>query len=339
MSHDQDGFPNLVLVTGGAGFIGSAFCRHVLAASDARIVVLDRLTYAASLATLDPLLGTGRVELEVADVADREAVNRVLSHHRPDAIVHFAAETHVDRSIDGPDAFMRTNLIGTFNLLEAARIHWQRLSLADQAGFRMVHVSTDEVFGELGPDGAFHEGSLYAPNSPYAATKAGADHLARTWHRTFGLPVIVTNCSNNYGPHQFPEKLIPLTLLNALEGRRLPVYGTGRNIRDWLHVEDHARGLWAALLRGVPGEAYAFGGGAERRNIDVVRAICNRLDLLRPGRAPHAGLIDHVADRPGHDYRYAIDATKARRTLGWTPSFAFEAGLEATIDWYLANKA
>jgi dTDP-glucose 4,6-dehydratase len=330
--------PTRILVTGGAGFIGSAFCRHALARPDTRIVIVDTLTYAASRATLDPILATGRAVLEQADVADRAAVERILETHRPDAIVHLAAETHVDRSIDGPAAFVRTNLLGTYTMLDAAHHHIAARPAAERARFRFVHVSTDEVFGALGDDGRFDETTAYAPNSPYAASKAGSDHLARAWHRTFGLPVVITNCSNNYGPWQFPEKLIPLTVLNAIEGRPLRVYGTGRNVRDWLHVEDHARGLAAALAHGVPGESYVFGGGAEMENIALVRAICRRLDAVRPDHAPHERAIVHVTDRPGHDHRYAVDPTKATRDLGWTPQRRFDEGLDATVDWYLANE-
>jgi dTDP-glucose 4,6-dehydratase len=325
-----------ILVTGGAGFIGSAVVRHLLD-EGAHVVVLDKLTYAGSNPPLGEL-GQGRYALEVADICDRERVETILERHRPDAIMHLAAETHVDRSIDGPEAFVRTNLVGTFALLEAARAYWAALDGAAREDFRFHHISTDEVFGSLGPEGKFTEATPYDPSSPYSATKAGSDHLVRAWHRTFGLPVVTTNCSNNYGPFQFPEKLIPLTILNALEGRELPVYGRGENIRDWLHVGDHARALWLVLRRGRVGETYNVGGGEERRNIDLVRLLCALLDEASPAGAPHEKLIRFVADRPGHDLRYAIDDTKLRGELGWRPRESLESGLRKTVRWYLENR-
>jgi dTDP-glucose 4,6-dehydratase len=327
-----------ILVTGGAGFIGTNLVRHLLR-EGVDVVNLDKLTYAGSNPPLGALAAPGRYWLEVADVADRGAVAAILDRHAPDAVMHLAAETHVDRSIDGPDDFVRTNLVGTFELLEAVRFHWERLPAPRRAPFRFHHVSTDEVFGSLGAEGRFTEATPYAPNSPYSASKAGADHLVRAWHQTYGLPVVTTNCSNNYGPWQFPEKLVPLTVLNALAGERLPVYGKGENVRDWLHVEDHARALFLVLRRGRVGETYNVGGGAERRNIDLVRLICAILDELRPERAPHDRLVTFVTDRPGHDLRYAIDDRKLREELGWAPQESLESGLRKTVLWYLGNEA
>lgn len=327
-----------ILVTGGAGFIGTNLVRHLLA-EGIEVVNLDKLTYAGSNPPLGELARPDRYCLEVADIADRAAVSAILERHAPDAVMHLAAETHVDRSIDGPDEFIRTNLVGTFELLEAVRGYWERLPAGRRASFRFHHVSTDEVFGSLGPEGSFTETTAYAPNSPYSASKAGADHLVRAWHHTYGLPVVTTNCSNNYGPWQFPEKLIPLTILNALEGKALPVYGRGENVRDWLHVEDHARALHLVLQRGRLGETYNIGGGAERRNIDIVRRICAILDEIRPEGKPHEQLITFVADRPGHDLRYAIDDRKLRGELGWTPRESLDTGLRKTVLWYLENRA
>jgi dTDP-glucose 4,6-dehydratase len=327
-----------ILVTGGAGFIGTNLVRHLLA-EGIEVVNLDKLTYAGSNPPLGELARPDRYCLEVADIADRAAVSAILERHAPDAVMHLAAETHVDRSIDGPDAFIRTNLVGTFELLEAVRFYWERLPAGRRASFRFHHVSTDEVFGSLGPEGSFTETTAYAPNSPYSASKAGADHLVRAWHHTYGLPVVTTNCSNNYGPWQFPEKLIPLTILNALERKPLPVYGRGENVRDWLHVEDHARALHLVLLRGRLGETYNIGGGAERRNIDIVRRICAILDEIRPEGRPHERLITFVADRPGHDLRYAIDDRKLRGELGWSPRESLDTGLRKTVLWYLENRA
>jgi dTDP-glucose 4,6-dehydratase len=325
-----------ILVTGGAGFIGSAICRQ-LVGSGAFVVNVDKLTYAANLRSLDAISGKPNYVLEKADICDRKALDAIFAKHKPTAVLHAAAESHVDRSIDGPAAFVETNLVGTYQMLEAARSYLGGLTPAERAAFRFVHVSTDEVYGSLGDDGKFHEDTRYDPSSPYSATKAGSDHLARAWHRTYGLPVVVANCSNNYGPYQFPEKLIPLMILNATHGLPLPVYGAGANVRDWLYVEDHARGLIMLLNKGRPGESYNFGGDSERTNLTVVETICDILDRLRPGAQQRRSLITFVTDRPGHDARYAMDATKARRELGWSPSVDFETGLERTVAWYLAN--
>ncbi|MEZ5839269.1 MAG: dTDP-glucose 4,6-dehydratase [Hyphomicrobiales bacterium] len=329
--------PQTILVTGGAGFIGSALC-HALVAAGRTVVVLDKLTYAANPASLAALAGNPRYAFEHGDIADAARVAGVLARHRPDAIVHLAAESHVDRSIDGAAPFIATNVVGTFTLLEAARDHLAGLADADRGRFRFLHVSTDEVYGSLGPDGTFSETTPYDPSSPYSASKAAADHLALAWHRTYGLPVLVSNCSNNYGPRQFPEKLIPLVILNALEGKPLPVYGDGGNVRDWLHVEDHVEALIAILDSGRPGAKYNVGGGAERTNLEVVRAICAAMDERRPAAAPHERLVTFVADRPGHDRRYAIDASRIAAELGWQPRHGFADGLAATVDWYLANR-
>ncbi|MCC5869626.1 MAG: dTDP-glucose 4,6-dehydratase [Gammaproteobacteria bacterium] len=331
-----------VLVTGGAGFIGSALVRYLIQDTDVRIVNVDKLTYAGNLASLGAAADSTRHVLEVVDLCDAARVEALISEHKPDAIIHLAAETHVDRSIDGPAEFLQTNLIGTANLLEAARNYWVAKPPAERERFRFLHVSTDEVYGDLGPgDACFLETTPYAPSSPYAATKAGSDHLVRAWGRTYGLPVLVTNCSNNYGPCQFPEKLIPHMILNALEGKALPVYGDGLQVRDWLYVEDHARALWSVLMQGRVGETYNVGGHNEQRNIDVVRRICELLDEQAPESAPpdgYASLIEFVKDRPGHDTRYAIDAGKIERELGWRPLETFESGLEKTIHWYLENR-
>ncbi|MGE5548510.1 MAG: dTDP-glucose 4,6-dehydratase [Solirubrobacterales bacterium] len=327
-----------VLVTGGAGFIGSAVV-HLLVADGHAVANLDKLTYAANPASLAGLEATGRYVPVVADIADPAAVAQAFRLHQPDAVIHLAAESHVDRSIDGPLPFITTNVTGTAVVLEAARGYWSALPPGRRERFRLLHVSTDEVFGSLGPEGRFDEASPYRPNSPYAASKAAADHLARAWHVTYGLPVLVSNCSNNYGPRQFPEKLIPLMILNGLAGRPLPIYGDGLQKRDWLHVEDHARGLLAILARGTPGETYVLGGGGDIANIDVVHAVCDALDQLAPGAASRRGFIRHVADRPGHDRRYAVDATKAARELGWAPTTSFTDGIRATVRWYLDNDA
>ncbi len=324
------------LVTGGAGFIGSALCHRLMQAPDAHVTIVDKMTYAANPASLDPFKGDSRFRLVEADICDLSRMTELVLTEAPDVIFHLAAETHVDRSIDGADAFVQTNLIGTFAMLQAARALYER---GGKAGFQFVHVSTDEVFGSLGPDGRFDEATAYDPSSPYSATKAGADHLARAWHRTYGLPVLVSNCSNNYGPRQFPEKLIPLMVLNALEGHPLPVYGDGLNVRDWLHVEDHADALVRIAEAGVPGECYAVGGDSEKTNLEIVTLVCALLDARRPARAPHGDLISFVADRPGHDLRYAIDAGKIRRDLGWAPGRDFTQGLADTVDWYIANEA
>lgn len=328
-----------ILVTGGAGFIGSAVVRALLARPEPAVVNVDKLTYAADPGAVGEAAVAPRYYLEQADIADAGAMRRVFEQYAPDAVLHLAAESHVDRSIDGPAEFVRTNLVGTFTLLEAARAHWERLDAAARARFRFVHVSTDEVFGALGDGGWFDERTPYRPTSPYSASKAGSDHLARAWAHTYGLPVIVTNCSNNYGPRQFPEKLIPLTVQRAFEGRELPVYGRGEQVRDWLHVDDHAAGLLLALERGVPGETYLFGGRSERRNLDVVRAICALVDELRPDAhvGPRESLIRFVADRAGHDWRYAVDPSKAERELGWAASHTFETGLRGTVAWYLRH--
>jgi dTDP-glucose 4,6-dehydratase len=336
-----------VLVTGGAGFIGSAVVRHLVGERGAGVVNVDKLTYAATLDSVAPVAGHPGYAFERVDICDREAVREVFERHRPGAVVHLAAESHVDRSIDGPDDFVRTNVLGTFALLEAARRHCGGLAGAERDAFRFVHVSTDEVYGSLADEGRFDEGSAYDPSSPYSATKAGADHLVRAWHRTYGLPAIVTNGSNNYGPYQFPEKLVPLMILNALEGRELPVYGRGDNVRDWLHVEDHALALAAVLERGRPGATYLVGARQERRNLELVRAICDLVDELAGPLPPGAGaagptrrreLIRFVEDRPGHDYRYAIDPTRVETELGWRPRHDLESGLRATVRWYLENR-
>ncbi len=325
-----------VLVTGGAGFIGSALVR-ALVAGGTRTVTVDKLTYAGNLANLAALADDPRHVFVRADICDRAAMAAVFAEHRPDAVYHLAAESHVDRSIDGPAEFVHTNLVGTATLLDAALAHWRALDAAGRGAFRFLQVSTDEVYGELGADGAFADDSPYRPNSPYAATKAGADHLARAWHRTYGLPVLISNCSNNYGPYQFPEKLIPLMVLNALAGKALPVYGKGANVRDWLHVEDHASALQAIVRAGRIGATYLIGARSERCNLEVVQAICRLLDQCRPAGAPHERLIAYVADRPGHDARYAIDPGKIERELGWRPRHGFERGLAETVDWYIAN--
>jgi len=328
-----------ILVTGGAGFIGSAVVRHLLRAGRS-VVNLDKLTYAGSEPPLGELADGGRYVLEVADVADRAAVSRIFAEHRPDMVMHLAAETHVDRSITGPDAFIHSNLIGTFTLLEVARAYWEQLSGEAKARFRLHHISTDEVYGSLGDDGHFTEETPYRPNSPYSASKAGADHLVRAWHKTYGFPAVTTNCSNNYGPRQFPEKLLPLMILNAIEGRPLPVYGKGANVRDWLYVEDHAAALAMVLEHGRLGETYNIGGGEERTNLDLVHALCALLDDVLPQspHRPHRDLVTFVDDRPGHDLRYAIDDSKLRREFAWKPSESLSTGLAKTVRWYLDNR-
>ena len=327
-----------ILVTGGAGFIGSAVVRQLVGETEHRVVNVDCLTYAGNLESLADAREHPRHAFHRVDICDARTLHAVFAQHQPDAVLHLAAESHVDRSIDGPAAFITTNVVGTFTVLEEALRYWRELSAARRESFRVVHVSTDEVFGSLGDTDYFSETTPYAPSSPYSASKAGSDHLARAWHRTYGLPVIVTNCSNNYGPCQFPEKLIPLTILKALAGEPLPVYGRGEHMRDWLYVEDHARALRTVVAEGTPGETYNIGGGSERRNIDVVRAICAVLDELRPDPAgPYDRLISFTIDRPGHDFRYAIDASKVRRELGWSPRETFETGLRKTVQWYLEN--
>jgi len=326
-----------IVVTGGAGFIGSAVCRHLVDVVGATVINVDKLTYAANLHSLDPIADDPRYHFEQIDVCDRKTLDAVFARHEPTAVIHLAAESHVDRSINGAEVFLKTNIFGTYQVLEAARAFYDRLDAERRRRFRVVHVSTDEVYGSLGNMGLFEEESPYRPSSPYSASKAASDHLALAWYRTYGLPVVVSNCSNNYGPYQFPEKLIPLTLLNAFEGKPLPVYGTGSNIRDWLYVEDHVRGLVALLDKGRLGEKYNFGGNNERTNLDVVGSICDILDRIAPTRRQRRSLITFVADRPGHDLRYAIDASKACAELGWQPEFSFEKGLERTIKWYLHN--
>jgi dTDP-glucose 4,6-dehydratase len=329
-----------ILVTGGAGFIGSNFVLTWMKANGAAVVNLDLLTYAGNAANLASVEADPRSTFVHGDICNAELVGSLLRTHRPRAIVHFAAESHVDRSIVSPEAFIRTNVMGTFTLLEQARAYWAELDDVGRAAFRFLHVSTDEVYGTLGPnDPAFSETTSYAPNSPYAASKAGSDHLARAYFHTFGLPVLTTNCSNNYGPFQFPEKLIPLVILNALEGKPLPVYGDGKNVRDWLFVEDHCAAIRRVLESGRPGETYNVGGNSERANIDVVTAICDLVDEMRPqaGATPRRRLITYVQDRPGHDRRYAIDASKITRELGWKPAEQFESGLRKTVQWYLEN--
>ena len=327
-----------ILVTGGAGFIGGNFVHLMLAAPDTRIVNLDKLTYAGNLDTLGPLAGNPRHIFVQGDIGDRPLVGRLLRDYEVDAVVNFAAESHVDRSIDGPAAFIETNVVGTFNLLDCARTYWSELGSSRKTAFRFLHVSTDEVYGSLGPTGKFTEQTPYAPNSPYSASKAASDHLVRAWHHTYGLPVLTTNCSNNYGPYQFPEKLIPLVILNALEGKPIPVYGDGQNVRDWLYVEDHCRGIEAVIERGIPGEVYNIGGGNEWRNLDIVNLVCERLNELQPGPADYREQIGFVKERPGHDRRYAIDAAKIRRELGWEPRHDFRSGIEQTLRWYLEHR-
>jgi dTDP-glucose 4,6-dehydratase len=327
-----------ILVTGGAGFIGSALVRHLVLERGLSVVNLDALTYAGHLASLADAESAPGYVFEHADVANATQVECILRRHKPRALIHLAAESHVDRSIDGPAAFVHTNVVGTFTLLEQATRYWNALDVGRRDAFRFLHVSTDEVFGALGADGAFGLESPYRPNSPYAASKAASDHFARAWRQTYGLPVIVTNCSNNYGPHQFPEKLIPLAVRKALAGEPIPVYGRGDQVRDWLHVHDHVRGLVAALERGTPGETYLFGSGAEHTNLDVVHQICDLVDELAPAGASRRRLVTHVADRPGHDARYAIDASHAMTRLGWRPSIALPAGLKEVVRWYATNE-
>ena len=330
----------MILVTGGAGFIGANFVLDWLRTSDEPVVNLDALTYAGNLENLASLKGDPRHIFVQGDICDRDLVDRLLAEHRPRAIVHFAAESHVDRSIHGPGEFMQTNVTGTFTLLEAARGYWSGLDEVAKAAFRFHHVSTDEVYGSLGPDDApFAETHAYEPNSPYSASKAASDHLVRAWHNTYGLPVLTTNCSNNYGPYHFPEKLIPLLIVNALAGKPLPVYGDGRQIRDWLYVKDHCSAIREVLARGRTGETYNIGGWNEKPNIDIVHTVCALLDEMRPdATGPYSRLITYVTDRPGHDRRYAIDARKVERELGWRPAETFETGIRKTVRWYLDNQ-
>lgn len=329
-----------LIVTGGAGFIGSAVVRQYLAETDETVVNVDSLTYAGNLESLGPAGDDPRHVFERADIRDGAALTRIFAQHRPHAVMHLAAESHVDRSIDGPADFIDTNIVGTATLLEAARAYLETLDDAARAAFRFHHVSTDEVYGSLGAEGLFTEETAYSPNSPYSASKASSDHLVRAWGETFGLPVLVTNCSNNYGPCQFPEKLFPVLILKALDGEQLPIYGKGENVRDWLYVEDHAVALRLVLEKGRVGETYNIGGSAERRNIDVARSVCAILDELLPDspHRPHENLITFVADRPGHDLRYAIDSTKIESELGWRPQESFETGLKKTVAWYLENR-
>jgi dTDP-glucose 4,6-dehydratase len=324
-----------VLVTGGAGFIGSAVCRHFIADLKHDVIVVDKLTYAGNMASLAPVASSSRYAFEKHDICDPAAIEALFAKYQPDGVVHLAAESHVDRSISGSDVFVKTNVLGTFTLLEAARRYVASGRTNSSSDFRFIHVSTDEVYGSLGDNGLFTETTAYDPSSPYSATKAASDHLARAWQRTYGLPVIVSNCSNNYGPYHFPEKLIPLIILNALDRRTLPVYGDGSNVRDWLYVEDHARALGAILAKGRPGETYNIGGRNERKNIEVVRQICTWMDRLRPHHQSCHELISFVTDRPGHDHRYAIDATKLETELGWRAQETFETGIEKTVRWYL----
>ena len=329
-----------ILVTGGAGFIGSALVRRLVEHTNHEVLVFDKLTYAGVLSSLEPVASSNRYSFVQADICDAEAVSKALQEFRPDVVAHLAAESHVDRSIDEPGAFIQTNMVGTFVMLNQALGYWRGLDEDAKAAFRFHHISTDEVFGSLGEDGFFTETTPYDPRSPYSASKAGSDHLVRAWGHTYGLPVLATNCSNNYGPYHFPEKLIPLIIIRALSGEPLPVYGDGSNVRDWLFVDDHARALQAVFETGTPGETYNVGGNAERKNIEVVTTICSILDRLRPkAEGQYADQITHVTDRPGHDHRYAIDASKIRSDLDWTPSVTFEQGIEQTVAWYLENQS
>jgi dTDP-glucose 4,6-dehydratase len=327
-----------VIVTGGAGFIGSAVVRHLLNLDGIQVLNIDKLTYAGNLASLKSVENNPGYEFARADIADRAAMDQLFQRFRPDYVLHLAAESHVDRSITGARDFIETNIVGTFTILEAARGYWTGLDEQARRSFRFLHVSTDEVYGSLGPTGLFEETTPYDPSSPYSASKAAADHLASAWQRTYGLPVVMSNCSNNYGPFHFPEKLIPLIILNALEGKPLPVYGDGSNIRDWLFVEDHARALWTIAREGRVGEKYNVGGRNERTNLQVVHAVCAALDAIYPDRAPHSQLIKFVTDRPGHDHRYAIDATKLETELGWRAQQTFDTGIVSTVRWYIDNE-
>lgn len=333
-----------ILVTGGAGFIGSAVVRFLIEETECEVINVDKLTYAGNLESLADVSDSPRYRFCQVDICDKPALDELFARLQPDAVMHLAAESHVDRSIDGPQAFIETNIVGTYTMLEAARGYWNRLDAARQAAFRFHHISTDEVYGDLEPeDPAFTERTPYAPSSPYSATKAGSDHLVRAWHRTFGLPVVMSNCSNNYGPYHFPEKLIPHVILNALQGKPLPVYGDGAQIRDWLFVEDHARALYAVVTRGEVGQTYNIGGHNEKTNLEVVHTLCDLLEARgaeKPAGVAHfRDLITFVKDRPGHDKRYAVDAGKIHATLGWTPEETFESGMQKTVDWYLDNRA
>ncbi len=326
-----------ILVTGGAGFIGSALVRDLVREGETHVVTVDKLTYAGSLENLKEIKEADNHSFEQIDICDMAAIKALFEKYKPTTVYHLAAESHVDRSIDGPAAFIQTNLVGTFTMLQAALEYWRELDEEKQSAFRFLHISTDEVYGELGAEGLFSETSPYEPSSPYSSSKAGSDHLARAWQRTYGLPVLVTNCSNNYGPYQFPEKLLPVIILNALEGRDLPVYGNGLNIRDWLYVHDHTAALRKVVERGTVGETYMIGGRAERTNIDMVKTICAAMDKKYPEKAPHENLIKYVKDRPGHDARYAVDCSKIEKELGWTQTVTLEEGLAKTVDWYLDN--
>ncbi|UYO39835.1 dTDP-glucose 4,6-dehydratase [Rhodopseudomonas palustris] len=328
------------LVTGGAGFIGSAVVRRLIGTTPHEVLVVDKLTYAGNLDSLAPVSDDPRFRFVRADIVEQGTMRLLFEEYSPDVVMHLAAESHVDRSIDGPGDFIQTNIVGTYSLLQAALAHWRSLPPARKSGFRFHHISTDEVFGSLGAEGLFREDTPYQPKSPYSASKAGSDHLVRAWHHTYGLPVVITNCSNNYGPYHFPEKLIPLAIIKALHGEAIPVYGTGANVRDWLHVEDHADALLLAAERGEIGESYNIGGRNERTNLEVVQAICRLLDELAPDAAigSRAKLISFVTDRPGHDARYAIDASKVERELGWRARYSFDDGLRQTVQWYLDNR-
>lgn len=333
-----------LLITGGAGFIGSAVVRHIIQNTPDAVVVVDKLTYAGNLASLAPVADDPRFAFERVDICDRESLARIFDAYQPDAVMHLAAESHVDRSIDGPAVFIETNIVGTYTLLEAARTYWSTLEAGKKAQFRFHHISTDEVYGDLhSADDFFTETTPYAPSSPYSASKASSDHLVRAWLRTYGLPTLVTNCSNNYGPYHFPEKLIPLMILNALAGKPLPVYGNGQQVRDWLYVEDHARALYLVATKGKPGETYNIGGHNERKNLEVVTTLCDLLEELVPAKPQgvnrYRDLITYVTDRPGHDLRYAIDASKIERELGWRPQESFESGIRKTVEWYLTHEA
>ena len=329
-----------VIVTGGAGFIGANLCHSLVSSGEYQVLNIDKLTETSCAASVQPLEASENYAFQQADICDGAEMMKVFQAFQPDGVFHLAAESHVDRSIDGAAPFIQTNMVGTFVLLEAARLYWSALADERKAAFRFVHVSTDEVFGDLPKDGSlFHKDTAYNPSSPYSASKAGSDHLVRAWFRTHGLPTLITNCSNNYGPYQFPEKLVPLMILNALHGKPLPVYGKGDQVRDWLHVSDHVSALMAAFERGQAGETYLVGGNAERENLDVVKTICAILDEKHPSGAPHADLITHVADRPGHDLRYAIDASETEAALGWAPVWSFEYGMRATVDWYLDHES
>lgn len=330
-----------VIVTGGAGFIGSAMVRHLLQSTKARVINVDNLTYAGNLASLNAIADNENYVFEQVDICDRKEMERVFAEYKPDTIIHFAAESHVDRSIDSAAEFMHTNIIGSYILLEVALSYWQSLDQAKQQDFRFHHVSTDEVYGSLGEQGLFTETTAYDPSSPYSASKASSDHLVRAWHRTYGLPVIISNCSNNYGPYQFPEKLIPHMIICATQGKPLPVYGAGNNVRDWLYVDDHVRAIWKIICDGKTGETYNIGGHNEKTNLEVVHALCSLLDELLPDSAfkPHKDLIHYVKDRPGHDMRYAIDASKLENELGWIPDESFETGMKKTVEWYLQSSS